>query len=90
MAVARAHWGSRFGFVLAAAGSAVGLGNLWKFPYITWENKGGAFVIVYLVAILVLGLPIMMAEQRVGFIMSSWCGSIITLLRISGAGVLSP
>ena len=66
MAAARAHWGSRFGFVLAAAGSAVGLGNLWKFPYITWENNGGAFVIVYLVAILVLGLPIMMAEILIG------------------------
>ena len=66
MAVERAHWGSRLAFVLAAAGSAVGLGNLWKFPYITWENKGGAFVIVYLVAVLVLGLPIMVAEILVG------------------------
>jgi NSS family neurotransmitter:Na+ symporter len=66
MASGRAHWGSRFGFVMAAAGSAVGLGNLWKFPYITWENNGGAFVLVYLVAVLVLGLPIMMAEMLVG------------------------
>jgi NSS family neurotransmitter:Na+ symporter len=66
MALRRAQWGSRLGFVLAAAGSAVGLGNLWKFPYITWENNGGAFVIVYLVAVAVLGLPIMMSEILIG------------------------
>ena len=62
----RAHWGSQMGFILAAAGSAVGLGNLWKFPYITWENHGAAFVLVYLAAVLILGLPIMMAEILVG------------------------
>lgn len=66
MATGRAHWGSRLGFVMAAAGSAVGLGNLWKFPYITWENNGGAFVVVYLAAVFVLGLPIMIAEILVG------------------------
>ena len=44
MAERRDHWSSRAGFILAATGSAVGLGNLWKFPYITWENNGGAFV----------------------------------------------
>lgn len=62
----REHWGSRTGFVIAAAGSAIGLGNLWKFPYITWNNDGGAFVLVYLLCILVVGLPIMMAEILVG------------------------
>lgn len=66
MGMSRGHWGSRLGFVLAAAGSAVGLGNLWKFPYITWENKGGAFVIVYLIAVFLLGLPIMMSEILIG------------------------
>ena len=66
MGMPRAHWGSRLGFVLAAAGSAVGLGNLWKFPYITWENNGGAFVLVYLVTVALLGLPIMMAEILIG------------------------
>lgn len=54
------------GFVLAAAGSAVGLGNLWKFPYITWENGGGAFVIAYIAAVFVIGLPLMMSEILVG------------------------
>ncbi len=66
MTTQRDTWGSKFGFIMAAAGSAVGLGNLWKFPYITWENHGGAFVLVYLVAVLILGLPIMMAEIFVG------------------------
>jgi NSS family neurotransmitter:Na+ symporter len=62
----RDHWGSRVGFVLAATGSAVGLGNLWKFPYITWDNRGGAFVLVYLVCIALIGLPIMMTEILIG------------------------
>ena len=66
MAQERGQWGSRAGFVLAAAGSAIGLGNLWKFPYITWDNQGGAFVLVYLVCIACIGLPIMMAEILVG------------------------
>jgi neurotransmitter:Na+ symporter, NSS family len=62
----RDHWSSSFGFVLAAAGSAIGLGNLWKFPYITYRNDGGAFVLVYLGCILVVGLPIMIAEIMIG------------------------
>jgi len=62
----RDHWTSRIGFVLAAAGSAVGLGNLWKFPYITWNNRGGAFVLIYLVCIALIGLPIMMTEILIG------------------------
>ena len=52
--------------MLAAAGSAVGLGNLWKFPYIAWSNKGGGFVLVYLVCILIVGLPMMLAEILIG------------------------
>jgi NSS family neurotransmitter:Na+ symporter len=62
----RSHWGSSFGFILAATGSAIGLGNLWKFPFITWENNGGAFVLVYLACIMGVGLPIMMAEILIG------------------------
>ncbi len=62
----RGHWSSSLGFVLAATGSAVGLGNLWKFPFVTWENSGGAFVLVYLVCIAAVGLPIMMAELLIG------------------------
>ncbi len=62
----RAHWSNRLAFILAAAGSAVGLGNIWKFPYITGVNGGGAFVAVYLVCILVVGLPIFVSELYVG------------------------
>ncbi|HEY7744774.1 MAG TPA: sodium-dependent transporter [Desulfuromonadales bacterium] len=62
----RPLWASRLGFILAAAGSAVGLGNIWKFPYITGNNGGGAFVLVYLVCVAVVGLPIMMAELMIG------------------------
>ncbi|ALP52768.1 transporter [Candidatus Tenderia electrophaga] len=60
------QWSSRWVFVLAATGSAVGLGNIWKFPYITGENGGGAFVLVYLVCIAGIGIPIMMAEVLLG------------------------
>ncbi len=59
-------WSSRLAFVLAATGSAVGLGNVWKFPYITGENGGGAFVLVYLLCVLMIGIPIMMAEVLIG------------------------
>lgn len=62
----RETWSSSLGFVLAAVGSAVGLGNVWKFPYITGENGGGAFVLVYLVCIAVVGLPLLIAEMTLG------------------------
>jgi len=66
MSKQRAQWSGHLGFILAAAGSAIGLGNLWKFPYITFENNGGAFVLVYLAAIAVVGVPIMVAEVLIG------------------------
>ncbi|MEZ5598093.1 MAG: sodium-dependent transporter [Pseudomonadales bacterium] len=59
-------WSSRWLFVMAAAGSAVGLGNIWKFPYLTGENGGAAFVLVYLVSIMLVGIPIMIAEVLLG------------------------
>jgi len=62
----RDNWGSRIGFLMAAAGSAVGLGNIWRFPYMTGENGGGAFIIIYLFFVLVVGLSIMTAEFAVG------------------------
>jgi NSS family neurotransmitter:Na+ symporter len=63
---ARATWASGLGFVLAAAGSAIGLGNLWRFPYIVGENGGGLFVVVYLAAIVLVGLPILIVEIALG------------------------
>ena len=60
------YWSSRFAFVLAAAGSAVGLGNIWKFPYMAGDNGGGAFVLLYLVCIVLFGIPVMMSEVLLG------------------------
>jgi len=59
---------SRVGFILAAAGSAVGLGNIWKFPYITGEFGGGAFVLIYLITVLLIGFSIMIAEMLIGYL----------------------
>lgn len=59
-------WASRWIFILAATGSAVGLGNIWKFPYIVGAHGGGAFVLVYLVCIALIGLPVMLAETLLG------------------------
>ena len=62
----RGLWNTRLGFVLAASGSAVGLGNIWKFPYIVGQNGGGAFVLIYILCTLAVGLPIMLAEFTIG------------------------
>jgi NSS family neurotransmitter:Na+ symporter len=62
----REKWGSKIGFVLAAAGSAIGLGNIWKFPYIAGENGGASFVLVYLICIAIIGLPVLIAEILIG------------------------
>ena len=66
MAAPRGQWGSRLGFILAAAGSAVGLGNIWKFPFTAGENGGGLFVLIYLVCVALIGLPVMIAEVIIG------------------------
>jgi neurotransmitter:Na+ symporter, NSS family len=62
----RGQWGSSFGFIMAAAGSAVGLGNIWRFPYITGENGGGAFVFVYILCVILIGLPLLYNELALG------------------------
>lgn len=62
----REQWGSRTGFVLAAVGSAIGLGNIWRFPYMAYENGGGAFFIPYLFAMLTAGIPFMILEFTMG------------------------
>lgn len=60
------HWSSKWAFIFAAAGSAIGLGNIWKFPYITGANGGGAFVLIYLLCVLLIGIPILIAEIYIG------------------------
>lgn len=62
----REHWGSRLGFILAAAGSAIGLGSLWRFPYITGQNGGGFFVVLYLIFTFLIAMPVFIAELLMG------------------------
>lgn len=80
-------WSSRLGFVLAAAGSAVGLGNLWRFPYVAGENGGAAFVLIYLACIALIGLPILASEVAIG--RRGAChdpiGALTSLSRAAGA-----
>lgn len=65
-ATQREHFASRIGFILIAAGCAIGIGNVWRFPYITGEYGGGAFVLLYLIFLVILGLPVMVMEFAVG------------------------
>ena len=62
----RGQWGSSLGFILAASGSAVGLGNIWRFPYMTGENGGGAFVLIYLLCVVLIGIPLLFNEIAMG------------------------
>ncbi|MBF6056803.1 MULTISPECIES: sodium-dependent transporter [Thiomicrorhabdus] len=64
--LSKVSWSSQTVFIMAAVGSAVGLGNIWKFPYITGENGGGAFVLVYLACVLLIGIPVLMSEIALG------------------------
>ena len=59
-------WSSRITFILAVTGSAIGLGNIWKFPYVAGDNGGGAFVLIYLICIFIIGFPIMVSEILIG------------------------
>ncbi|MCD6147583.1 MAG: sodium-dependent transporter [Thermoplasmata archaeon] len=67
----REHWDSRFAFVMAAIGSAVGLGNIWRFPYVCYQNGGGAFLIPYFVALFTVGIPLLVLEFGIG----QWFGT---------------
>lgn len=62
----RGQWGSRFAFILAAAGSAIGLGNIWRFPYVAGSSGGGAFVLAYLFFVVLIGVPVLLAELSIG------------------------
>jgi len=62
----REHWASKLGFILASAGSAIGLGNIWRFPYLVGQNGGAAFVLVYILFVILLGIPVMLAEFSIG------------------------
>src|SRR5699024_5639267 len=74
----RSQWGTRAGFILAAVGSAVGLGNIWRFPAVAYENGGGAFFIPYLFALLTAGIPILIMEFTMGH---KYRGSLLLTFR---------
>ncbi len=82
------HWSSQFAFILAALGSAIGLGNLWRFPYLVGENGGGAFIILYLGFIILIGIPALIATIMVG--RRGQCNPILCLKKVSKEQKLSP
>lgn len=100
--LARGAWTSRAGFILAAAGSAIGLGNIWRFPTTAGEYGGGAFVLVYLGFVLLVGIPVLLAELSVGraternpvgafkaLVPGSWWPAVGALGVLTGFGILS-
>ena len=62
----RGNFGSKLGIILATAGGAVGLGNVWRFPYVTGQNGGAAFIIIYIICVLLMGIPVMLCEFMIG------------------------
>ena len=66
MAHGRGNWSGSFGFILAGIGSAVGLGNIWRFSFVAGQNGGAAFVLVYMACVLAVGIPVMLAEFMIG------------------------
>ena len=76
----RVHFSSRLGFLLISAGCAIGLGNVWRFPYITGKYGGAAFVLVYLFFLVIMGLPIMAMEFAVGRASQKSCASSFKML----------
>ncbi len=76
----REQWQSRRGFLLAAVGSAVGLGDIWRFPYVVGENGGGAFLLVYLLVVLVIGVPLLLGEFALGRRMQSESATAVARL----------
>lgn len=84
MAAVQAAWTSRFGFLMAAIGFAVGLGNIWRFPYVAGENGGSAFVLVYLLFVFLIGIPILIAEISLG--RQGRASPPLTFAALAGAG----
>src|SRR5210317_2480712 len=83
--VSHEQWSSRWGFLLAAIGFSVGLGNIWRFPYVAGENGGSAFIIIYLVCAFAIGWPLLVSELAIGRLgRSDPPGSYRAVARSSG------
>ena len=87
-APATERWGSRAAFILAAIGSAVGLGNLWRFPYVAGESGGGAFVLLYVICVVLIGLPVLVSELFIG--RRGRMSAVGSVVRIANAEGRSP
>ena len=83
-----AQWSSKMAFILVATGSAVGLGNIWRFSYLVGENGGAAFVLVYLACVALIGLPILVAEWMIG--RRGKANPINSMLKLATENKLSP
>ena len=84
ISIKREGFSTKFGAIAAAAGAAVGLGNIWNFPYLTGKNGGGAFIVIYIFCILLIGLPIMISEFILGKrVQKNMIGSFKTLAQNS-------
>ena len=84
-----AHWSSRAAFIMAAIGSSVGLGNLWRFPYVAGENGGGAVVLFYVICVAVIGVPVLVAELFIGRRGGmSAVGSVVKIAKAEGRSPL--
>ena len=80
---AREHFASRLGFILISAGCAIGLGNVWRFPYIVGEYGGAAFILLYLIFLVILGLPVMVMEFSIGRASQRSCAKAFDILQPS-------
>ena len=82
------EWGSNLSFLLAMIGSAVGLGNIWRYPYVLYANGGGAFYIPYIVAILLMGVPFLILEYGVGYNYKSSFAKALTKINSRSIEIL--
>lgn len=85
MSDSRGQWASKFGFIMAAAGSSVGLGNIWRFPSLTGESGGGAFVVVYVACVALIGVPVLINEMALGRLTGK---STIAAFRATGGNLI--
>lgn len=77
----RASWGNHWEFLLTSLGMAVGLGNVWRFPYITYTNGGGSFLVPYFLALMIIGWPLMFQELAVGQNARAGCNKVISCTK---------
>ena len=82
--MSRSQWSSKLGFILASAGATVGLGSIWKFPYVTAMNGGGAFLLIFVLITFTLGIALMLAEIAIG--RAAACGAVGAFKKLGGKG----